>query len=165
MPAVKKSAKRIQKESVWRNLQSLAYRYKNCLFVDADNVSSKQISLLRQKLRAIDAQMIMGKNTLMKAALKASLVKPQEGDEDYEDRKDEWYEGNDNIEKIMAQLVLNTNIIFTNGDLSKVKEILDTESRPSAAKAGMIAPAEVTIPAGPTGLDPKQTSFFQTLQI
>jgi len=29
----------------------------------------------------------------------------------------------------------------------------------------MIAPSEVTIPSGPTGLDPKQTSFFQTLQI
>ena len=29
----------------------------------------------------------------------------------------------------------------------------------------MIAPDNVTIPAGPTGLDPKQTSFFQQLQI
>lgn len=100
----------------------------------------------------------------MKAALKASMKKPDPEDEDYEDRKDEWYE-NDNIPKIIDQLVLNTNIIFTNGDLSKVKEILDTETRPSAAKPGMIAPAEVTVPAGATGLDPKQTSFFQTLQI
>jgi len=29
----------------------------------------------------------------------------------------------------------------------------------------MVAPDNVTIPAGPTGLDPKQTSFFQQLQI
>jgi large subunit ribosomal protein LP0 len=119
--------------------------------------------MLRQKLRAADAQMIMGKNTLMKAALEASKEKPKPEDEDYEERKDEWYEGNDNISKIIDQLVLNTNIIFTNGDLSVVKDILDSEARPSGAKAGMIAPAEVTIPAGPTGLDPKQTSFFQTL--
>ena len=108
--------------------------------------------------------MIMGKNTLMKAALKASIKKPEADDSDYEERKDEWYE-NDNIPKIIDQLVLNTNIIFTNGDLSVVKDILDSESRPSGAKAGMIAPSAVTIPAGPTGLDPKQTSFFQTLQI
>jgi large subunit ribosomal protein LP0 len=120
--------------------------------------------MLRQKLRAIDAQMIMGKNTLMKAALKASVKKPEADDSDYEERKDEWFE-NDNIPKIMDQLVLNTNIIFTNGDLGEIKEILDSEARPSGAKAGMIAPSEVTIPAGPTGLDPKQTSFFQTLQI
>jgi large subunit ribosomal protein LP0 len=120
--------------------------------------------MLRGKLRAIDAQMIMGKNTLMKAALKASMEKPKPNDEDYEVRKDEWFQ-NDNIPKIIDQLVLNTNIIFTNGDLSKVKEILDSESRPSGAKAGMIAPSAVTIPSGATGLDPKQTSFFQTLQI
>jgi len=164
MPTAKKSEKRIKKETLWRKLQTLAFKYKNALFVDADNVSSKQISMLRSKLRAVDAHMIMGKNTLMKAALKASMKKPEADDSDYEDRKDEWYQ-NDNIPKIMDQLVLNTNIIFTNGDLSVIKEILDSESRPSAAKAGMIAPAEVTIPAGPTGLDPKQTSFFQTLQI
>jgi large subunit ribosomal protein LP0 len=100
----------------------------------------------------------------MKAALKASLKKPEEDDSDYEDRKDEWFE-NSNIPMIMDQLVLNTNMIFTNGDLSKVKEVLDAETRPSGAKPGMIAPAAVTIPAGSTGLDPKQTSFFQTLQI
>lgn len=29
----------------------------------------------------------------------------------------------------------------------------------------MIAPNDVTIPAGPTGLDPKQTPFFQNLNI
>jgi large subunit ribosomal protein LP0 len=29
----------------------------------------------------------------------------------------------------------------------------------------MIAPSDVTVPAGPTGLDPKQTGFFQKLQI
>jgi len=100
MPAVKKTEKRLKKEALWRKLQTYAFKYKNALFVDADNVSSKQISLLRQKLRAIDAQMIMGKNTLMKAALKASIKKPQEDDSDYEDRKDEWFE-NPNIPKIM----------------------------------------------------------------
>jgi len=72
---------------------------------------------------------------------------------------------NPNIEKIMNQLKLNINLIFTNGDLSEVKSVLDSEVRPSPAKAGMIAPDDVTIPAGPTGLDPKQTSFFQNLQI
>jgi len=29
----------------------------------------------------------------------------------------------------------------------------------------MTAPKDVTVPVGPTGLDPKQTGFFQTLQI
>jgi large subunit ribosomal protein LP0 len=43
--------------------------------------------------------------------------------------------------------------------------VLDEEVRPSPAKAGMLAPDDVSIKPGPTGLDPKQTGFFQTLQI
>lgn len=46
-----------------------------------------------------------------------------------------------------------------------MKDVLDSEVRPSPAKPGMLAPDSVTIKTGPTGLDPKQTSFFQTLQI
>ena len=100
----------------------------------------------------------------MKASLKQLNTKPEEGDDDYEERKDSW-KFNDNVEKILGQLRGNTNLIFTNGDLGEVKEVLDKESRPSAAKPGMIAPDDVTIPAGSTGLDPKQTAFFQNLNI
>jgi large subunit ribosomal protein LP0 len=35
----------------------------------------------------------------------------------------------------------------------------------AAAKAGTIAPCDVIVPAGPTGLEPTKTSFFQALQI
>merc|ERR1711990_1392690 len=48
---------------------------------------------------------------------------------------------------------------------SEVKQVLDEEVRESPAKPGMLAPKDVTVPVGPTGLDPKQTGFFQTLQI
>jgi len=41
MPAAKKSEKRIKKEAYWRRLQETARKYKNALFVDANNVSSK----------------------------------------------------------------------------------------------------------------------------
>ena len=62
MAVKKKSDKRIKKEAYWYRLQVVAQKYKNVLFVDADNVSSKQIASIRSKLRAIDAYMIMGKN-------------------------------------------------------------------------------------------------------
>jgi large subunit ribosomal protein LP0 len=65
----------------------------------------------------------------------------------------------------MGQLKGNVNLIFSNGDLGEVKAVLDDEVRPSPAKAGMLAPEDVSIYPGPTGLDPKQTSFFGTLQI
>jgi len=108
--------------------------------------------------------MIMGKNTLMKAALTAANTAPEEGDDDYEERKD-TFEFSPNIEKIIGQLRGNINLIFTNGDLGEVKDILDKEVRESPAKPGMLAPKDVWVPKGATGIDPKQTSFFQTLQI
>merc|ERR1711871_1755876 len=164
MAVKKKSVKRIKKEDYWVRLQDVAHKYNNVMFVDANNVSSKQIGNIRRELRKIGAYMIMGKNTLMKASLTAANRKPEEGDEDYEERKD-TYKFNENIEKILSQLKGNINLIFSNGDLGEVKAVLDAEARPSAAKPGMIAPIDVEVPEGPTGLDPKQTAFFQTLGI
>ena len=62
MPKVAKSEKRIKKEKYWFRLQHIAANYKNCAFIDANNVSSKQICMIRGKLRKIGAVMIMGKN-------------------------------------------------------------------------------------------------------
>ena len=66
---------------------------------------------------------------------------------------------------VKEQLKLNTGMIFTNGDLADIKKILDSQVREAPAKIGILAPRDVTIPAGPTGMDPKQTSFFQNLNI
>jgi len=62
MAVKKKSEKRVKKEAYWTRLQVVAQKYNNVLFVDADNVSSKQIAKIRRQLREIDAYMIMGKN-------------------------------------------------------------------------------------------------------
>merc|ERR1719199_277681 len=51
------------------------------------------------------------------------------------------------------------------GELSVVEEVVKENVKPAAAKAGVIAPCSCTIPKGPTGLDPAQTSFFQALNI
>merc|ERR1712025_440302 len=36
---------------------------------------------------------------------------------------------------------------------------------PAPARAGVVANADVTVPKGPTGCDPSQTSYFQTMEI
>ena len=63
----KKSEKRIKKEKYWAGLWDLTDNYSKALLVDVDNVSSKQITRIRYKLRNIDAVMIMGKNVSMPA--------------------------------------------------------------------------------------------------
>lgn len=62
MAVKKKSEKRLKKEDYWGRLQMVVGKYKNVLFINSDNVSSKQILKLRSRLREIDAYMIMGKN-------------------------------------------------------------------------------------------------------
>jgi len=114
---------------------------------------------IRVELRKMDAKMLMGKNTLMRASLNKFLSKPEEGDDDYETRKDTFQERPE-LQQFVKLLRGNTGIIFTNGNLSAIKEVLDQEKRGAPAKAGSIAPEDVWIRTGPTGLDPKQTSFF-----
>lgn len=151
MPA--KSEKQLRKERVWEGVRSSVETYDKCLFVNVDNVTSKQICIMRKALRAMNAKMLMGKNTLIKKALNS------------------WMEENEGHKKtpiaklIINEMNLNTGLIFTNGDLGEVKAILDSQKREAPAKIGSLAPTSVTVPAGATGLDPKQTSFFQALKI
>merc|ERR1739848_64930 len=59
----------------------------------------------------------------------------------------------------------NVGFVFTNGDLGEVRSELESNVRPAPARVGSIAPIDVIVPKGPTGCDPGQTNFFQTLQI
>jgi large subunit ribosomal protein LP0 len=159
MPEKKKSEKRLKKEAYWKKLHELTDKYKKAILVDCDNVSSKQINTIRIKLRPIDAVMLMGKNTLMKASLNSKMKKPEEGDWDFAERKDH-YKPCPELDKLVNLLKGNTGIIFSNGDLSEIKKIIDEQKREAPAKVGIVAPDDVWIRAGSTGLDPKQTSFF-----
>lgn len=100
----------------------------------------------------------------MKASIAEKMKKPEKGDENYEARIGTWV-ACDELEKLSNLLRGNTGVIFSNGDLSDIKKVLDKETREAPAKVGALAPDDVWIRAGSTGLDPKQTSFFQTLAI
>jgi large subunit ribosomal protein LP0 len=164
MGGVKKTDKRVKKEDYWKKLWALTDLYKKALLVDVDNVSSLQLNKIRHRLRPIGAKMLMGKNTLMKSSLAHKMRQPETTDADYEERIGSWKKC-DELDAIVKLLKGNTGVIFTNGDLSDVKKVLDSEVREAPAKVGAIAPIEVWIRAGSTGLDPKQTSFFQQLAI
>jgi len=159
-----KETKRQAKERRWDTLQKACCDYSKCLFVEVDNVTSKQISIMRKDLRALGAKMICGKNTHMKACINELMTKPEEDDEDY-DRRMERYEDRPHLKIVIDQMKLNIGMIWTNNSLHDIKKILDANSREAPARVGSLAPKDVVVPAGPTGLDPKQTGFFQALSI
>jgi len=138
----RKDRKKRYKAKFERALQE----YKNVLVVTVDNVGSLQLQKIRIALRGV-AEIVMGKNTLMRM-----IMREQMG-------------ANPKLESLLPCIKGNMGLIFTNGDLKKVREIVTSNKVPAAAKSGTIAPVDVYVPAGPTGLDPGQTSFFQALNI
>lgn len=59
----------------------------------------------------------------------------------------------------------NVGFIFTNGDLKEVREKILANKVAAPARAGAIAPIDVYVPAGNTGMEPGKTSFFQALGV
>ena len=62
----------------------------------------------------------------MKASLNHKMRKPEEGDADYAERKESWKDCSE-LDKIVTLLKGNTGIIFSNGDLSEIKKVIDDE--------------------------------------
>jgi large subunit ribosomal protein LP0 len=89
----------------------------------------------------------MGKNTMVRRALRTILPEfPQ-------------------FEKILPFVKGNIGFIFTDSDLKEVREIVVSNVVAAPARAGAIAPSDVYVPGGNTGMEPGKTSFFQALGI
>merc|ERR1719219_1084329 len=70
------------------------------------------------------------------------------------------------MDKLRAAVNGNMGFIFaTNCTLDDIREVLGKHTRQSAAKAGQVSNVAMSLPSGPTGMDPSQTSFFQALNI
>lgn len=92
------------------------------------------------------------------------MEQPKETDEDYEFRK-RSYKPMPELEKLVTVCEGYLGLIFCRDNLSEVKDKLKNYKCSKGAKIGAISPCEVIVPPGPTGLDPKQTAFFQALNI
>jgi len=120
--------------------------YPKVFVVGADNVGSRQMQRIRLSLRG-HAVIMMGKNTMMRKTIRGQISR------------------NANLEKLLPHVYENVGFVFTNDDLGSIRDKLLENKVAAPARAGAIAPVDVTIPAQVTGLGPEKTSFFQALQI
>jgi large subunit ribosomal protein LP0 len=134
------------KSNYFVKLVQLADEYPKCFIVQADNVGSKQMQQIRMSLRG-HAVVLMGKNTMMRKAIRGHLAQ------------------NPKLEQLLPHIVGNVGFVFTKEDLVDVRDMLLTNKVKAPARAGAIAPLDVTVPAQNTGLGPEKTSFFQALNI
>jgi len=135
-----------RKQIYRKKLEKLLQDYQKILIVTADYVGSNQMQKIRIVLRGT-AILLMGKNTMMRKVIR------------------EMVPTNPNLEKLLPYIRGNIGFVFTNDDPKAVRTIIQENKVPAAAKVGVVATADVFVPAGPTGLDPGQTGFFQALNI
>uniref|UniRef100_A0A0G4HUY0 60S acidic ribosomal protein P0 n=1 Tax=Chromera velia CCMP2878 TaxID=1169474 RepID=A0A0G4HUY0_9ALVE len=141
-----KLTKRQKKDIYFEKLAHLIETYPQILVVSCDNVGSKQMAEVRFALRG-KAILLFGKNTMMRRCLRNKLEEHPE------------------YQNLINQIQLNVGFVFCIADINEVREAVTANKVPAAARQGAIAPVDVHIPAGPCGLDPAQTSFFQALGI
>ncbi|PVF99787.1 hypothetical protein CPB86DRAFT_813714 [Serendipita vermifera] len=139
-------ATRAQKEVYFTKLKELLARYPTIFIVNVDNVGSNQMHQIRTALRG-KGVVLMGKNTMVRRALRNILSE------------------NPQYERLLPHVKGNIGFVFTSGDLKDVREIIVANKVKAPARAGAVAPVDVTVPAGNTGMEPGKTSFFQALQI
>jgi large subunit ribosomal protein LP0 len=136
----------VRKSAYWTKLNAALDEYKNILVIGVDFVGSKQMQQVRIGLRG-KGIVLMGKNTIIRKVFRERMDK------------------NPALEGLLPYIYGNIGFVFTNGDLNTLRQLVTANKVPAGAKSGVIAPIDVVIPPGPTGLDPGQTSFFQTLNI
>jgi large subunit ribosomal protein LP0 len=135
-----------RKQQYFERLKAYLDKYQKIVVVGADNVGSNQMQKIRQSLRG-NAEVLMGKNTMVRKVLR------------------EYVESNPKVEPLIGLVKNNVGFVFTNGDLSEIEKKLLQHRVGAPAKAGIIAPNDVIVPKGPTGMEPTQTSFLQALNI
>ncbi|XP_067928932.1 large ribosomal subunit protein uL10-like [Watersipora subatra] len=141
-----KEDKTTWKSNYFMKLTSLMDEYSRIFIVNVDNVGSKQMQNIRAELRG-DATLLLGKNTMMRKAIRGHL------------------ENNPSLEKLLPLIRQNVGFVFTDKELTEIRDKILANKVPAAARAGALAPVSCTVPKQVTPLGPEKTSFFQALQI
>ncbi|XP_056293341.1 60S acidic ribosomal protein P0-like [Pseudoliparis swirei] len=96
-----------------------------CCLVGPDHVGSTQTIRLSLRGKAV---VLMGKHTMMRKAIRGHL------------------ENNASLEKLLPRIKGNVGFVFTKEDLAEVRDLLLNNKVPASARAGAIAPCDVTVP-------------------
>jgi large subunit ribosomal protein LP0 len=129
-------------------LKKLLDEYDTCLIVTITNVGSHQINEMRKDFRG-RCRFLFGKNTLIRKIIR-DYVKET---------------GNSKLMPLMDAVKGNCGFIFTKESCPELRTEILTRKKQCAARAGTVAPVDVFVPAGPTGMEPTQTGMFQAMNI
>lgn len=135
-----------RKDGYFVRLMDHLQEYNKLFIVSCDMVGSKQIQNVRRQIRG-KGDMLMGKNTMIRKCLRENMAE------------------HPHLEGLLAYVNGNIGFIFIKDDFAEMRDILKENFIGASARPGVVAPIDVSIPAGPTSLQPTETSFFQALNI
>lgn len=135
-----------KKTEYFSKLRTLLEEYQSIFLVGVDNVSSQQMHEIRKALRG-RAVVLMGKNTMVRRAFRTFVSEIPE------------------LDRLLPLIKGNIGFVFTNEDLKTIRDVLLENKVAAPARAGAVAPKDVWVPAGNTGMEPGKTSFFQALGV
>lgn len=105
--------------------------------------------------------MIIGKNSLIRKALKFVTEAPNASSDDYEDHK-QWTQ-DPKLEALKDLMVLNVGLIFSEEPYAELRTKIEAQKLSMPARTGVISPCNVIIPAGPTGIEVGKIDLFHKL--
>jgi large subunit ribosomal protein LP0 len=135
-----------RKQAYFGKLVSFLDEYPSIFIVGVDNIGSSHMQQIRKAIRG-KGVVLMGKNTMIRKAIRGHI------------------ENNPKLEALLPLVRGNVGFVFVKKDLAFVRKILAENKVGAPARVGSIAPNDVIVPAGPTGLEPTQTAFLQALNI
>jgi len=137
------TSKKDKKEKYAEKLRKTLVQYSKCMLVTADNVGSSHMQKIRASIRG-KGVILMGKNTMIRRVIRTEFKQ---------------------FEPLLPHIAENVGLLFTTGDLRELRDLVLAQRVEAPAKVGTVAPCDVTIPAGDTGLEPTQTAALQALNI
>merc|ERR1712086_269588 len=154
-----------RKRNIVSKLCECFTKYKQVVIVSLDNVSTNQIHEARKILNegVYKGEMIIGKNSLIRKALKFVTEAPNAGSDDYEDHK--VWQQNPKLEILRDLMVLNVGLIFSEEPYNELRVKIEAQKIAMPARTGVQSPCDVVIPAGPTGIEVGKIDLFHKLNI
>jgi len=145
-----KGTRKEKKNAYIAKLVQLCESKPMALLISVNHVGSSQMQEIRIALRG-KATILMGKNTTIRTALRNRI----------EETEDEG------LQRLLESINGNLGFVFLEDPchLEYIREVIEGNKVPAMAKAGAFAQCDVVLPAGPSGLEPSQTSFFQAMNV
>lgn len=150
-----------RKQRLLNNYLEAFSKHDQIIVVDLLNISTQQILKTRLALRKLGGTIIIGKNSIARVTVR--ILTGQAGPEYAELAKK--YAQKPHLKELLPHLVNKIGFIFSDTSYVELKPIIENEKIKMPAKAGIIAPCAIIIPAGPTHQDPGKIGEFQRVGI